>query len=325
MLVEAWDFVMALKQHVPFEIKEYYWATMHVWKSPALWGVLALLLAWQRLQPADPRQPLFAGGMGQDFLWFHLDIAVNVALLPAVAGVMRLLYDRVTGGAVLDVTAGWPDAVKIVVAVLAVDVLFYVKHRTMHRVETLWHFHVIHHSQREMNLLTDRRQHLVEHLLVQVFVFLPLIAFGLKPLAVMTVGAFLWWHTLFIHANIRTNLGVLGTVVVSPQFHRVHHSIDPRHHDRNFGSFITLWDRVFGTMYHGVDEYPATGVHGVEFPPPKSLKPQAWLADVGRQMWYPFHMIHQRIRGRGMARAKRNAASRASARSGSRTRARARG
>ncbi|MBC8086279.1 MAG: sterol desaturase family protein [Phycisphaerae bacterium] len=174
---------------------------------------------------------------------------------------------------------------------LVLDFLMYIKHWANHRFKPLWHFHTIHHSQREMSVFTDRRQHFVEHLITQVTVVLPLIVLGLKPMAIMTLGAFLWRHTLLIHANIRSNFGPLGWIFVSPQFHRVHHSIEVPHWDKNYGAFVTVWDRMFGTMYHGVNEYPATGVKDVDFPPPNSLKPHAWIADMGRQLWYPFRTI----------------------------------
>jgi sterol desaturase/sphingolipid hydroxylase (fatty acid hydroxylase superfamily) len=142
-----------------------------------------------------------------------------------------------------------------------------------------------------MNVLTDRRQHVFEHVVSHVFVFLPAFIIGLKPYSVMTLSAVLWFHTFLIHGNIRTNFGWLGQIIISPQYHRIHHSIEPRHRDKNFGTIITLWDRVFGTRYPGTDEYPDTGVEGVEFPPPQNLKPQAWLADMARQLWYPFRKL----------------------------------
>ena len=284
-------FIRTIKSYVPFEVKEYYWSAVTVWSRPELWALLVLILVLERLWPADPKQKLFSRGMAQDLLWFNLDIAIGVALLPAVAGTLKLLYDKTTGGYVIPVLESWPVLARIVLAVVITDFLYYCKHALNHRVGTLWHFHAVHHSQRELNALTDRRQHIVEHLLTQVLVFLPLIAMGLKPLALMAAGAALWWQTLLVHGNIRTNFGPVGWLIVSPQFHRVHHSIEVRHWDKNYGSILTVWDRLFGTMYHGLDEYPATGVRDVYFAPPDTFKPHAWLADMGRQVLYPFRKI----------------------------------
>ena len=291
MLPAIGDFADAVRQLVPHPFKEYYWAALRVWSSPTLWALLAVAFLWERWRPANPTQPLFSRGMGQDVLWFNLDIAVNLAFSPAIAGVLYLLYDGVTGGARFPIVAQWPVWAQVTLTVFVVDFLFFLKHWMVHWVEPLWHFHSIHHSQREMNVFTDRRQHTVEHVVAQVVVILPATLIGLRPYSVMSVSAALWIHTFIIHGNIRSNFGWLGNIIISPQYHRVHHSIELRHRDRNFGTITPLWDRLFGTYYHGRDEYPATGVEDVEFVPPKTIKPQAWLADMWRQMLYPFRRI----------------------------------
>jgi len=287
----AMELIDALRQLVPHQFKEYYWAALKVWSSPQLWALLAVAFLWERWRPANPNQPLFSRGMGQDLLWFNLDIAINVALIPAVAGVIHLLYNGLTGGVQFPIAAHWPVWAQVLLTTFVVDLLFFLRHWMVHKVEPFWYFHSIHHSQRELNVFTDRRQHTVEHFVEQVFVFLPAFFLGLRPYSVMTLSAVLWFHTFLIHGNIRTNFGWLGEVFISPQYHRVHHSIEPRHRDKNFGTIITLWDRLFGTYYPGRDEYPATGVEDVVFVPPGSLKPQAWLADMGRQLWHPFQRL----------------------------------
>jgi len=107
----------------------------------------------------------------------------------------------------------------------------------------------------------------------------------------MGYGAVRIWHTRLIHANVRTNFGPLGHIFVSPQFHRIHHSIELRHRDLNFGVALTIWDRLFGTMYRGRDEYPETGVDGVDFVPPARLSPKAWTVSLIEQIIYPFRQL----------------------------------
>ena len=70
----------------------------------------------------------------------------------------------------------------------------------------------------------------------------------------------------FIHANIRTSLGPLRHLVISPQAHRVHHSAAPEHIDTNFGTVFAWWDYLFGTRYHDHHDYPTTGIHDPTFP-----------------------------------------------------------
>jgi sterol desaturase/sphingolipid hydroxylase (fatty acid hydroxylase superfamily) len=69
----------------------------------------------------------------------------------------------------------------------------------------------------------------------------------------------------FVHMNIRVNFGPLWWLLTSPQYHRIHHSIEPKHFDRNFALWFPIWDLLFGTAYRPrAGEYPATGVSGVD-------------------------------------------------------------
>ena len=106
------------------------------------------------------------------------------------------------------------------------------------------------------------------------------------------------WHTRMYHSNIRTNLGWLRYIFVTPQSHRVHHSIEPRHHDTNFGLTFSLWDQLFGTQYRGYDEYPATGIDDEGFPSEQVGKEK--LGVVRRlvsQLMYPFEAIAREAAG----------------------------
>jgi hypothetical protein len=80
-------------------------------------------------------------------------------------------------------------------------------------------------------------------------------------------------------------------VFVTPQYHRIHHSIEPRHQDKNFGNLLTVWDRMFGTMNRNYDEYPATGVIGLEFDPPRRFAPTAWLRNFFHIWLHPFRAL----------------------------------
>jgi sterol desaturase/sphingolipid hydroxylase (fatty acid hydroxylase superfamily) len=95
------------------------------------------------------------------------------------------------------------------------------------------------------------------------------------------------WYTRFYHGNIRTNLGPLRYVLVTPQSHRIHHSIEPRHLDTNFGALFSIWDRLFGTQYRGHDEYPETGIADAAFPHEAKGDLRSLLVTPLAQMAYP--------------------------------------
>lgn len=148
----------------------------------------------------------------------------------------------------------------MILAVVILDFLQWGNHWIRHKIKPFWHFHSIHHSPRELNAFTDLRTHSAEYFIAVTLAFVPMLALGVPPLAVTGVGGFRMWYARFVHANIGTNLGPLKHILVTPQYHRVHHSIEPAHQDKNFASMFTVWDRSFGTLHRNYDEYPATGV-----------------------------------------------------------------
>ena len=280
-----------LRQITPVEVKAYYWAAYKVYASPWFYAGIALILTLEWVRPAVREQRILSPALWQDFLWFNLDLAFKVAALPAFAGLLQALYTRVTGGFVLPVLSGLSVPVKVGISFLIFDFLQWFHHWVRHRVTVLWHFHVIHHSQRELNLFTDLRVHFAEYLVAQVLTFIPMFMLGLSPFAIVGTVLVVNWYTRLIHANVRLNFGPLRHVLVSPQYHRIHHSIEVRHQDRNFGVIFTIWDRIFGTMYPHYDEYPATGVADVEFAPAAGIAPAAWARDLARQNLYPFKQL----------------------------------
>ena len=280
-----------LRAVVPYEVKVYYWAAQDLYFNPWFWAFTLSIFVAEWRWPADTKQRVFSPGLAQDFVWFNMDAAFKVAALPAVAGFLALSFDALTGGFRVPVLESWSVPTKIVISVLVFDFLQWFHHWVRHKVLAFWHFHAVHHSQREMNVFTDLRVHAGEYIISEALVFVPMIVLGLTPWAVMGVAGARWWWTRFIHANIRTNCGPFKVILVTPQFHRVHHSIEPQHQDLNYGVVFSVWDRLFGTLHSDYDEYPATGVEGLPFAPPATLNPLAWLKDYAVQFMYPFRAL----------------------------------
>jgi sterol desaturase/sphingolipid hydroxylase (fatty acid hydroxylase superfamily) len=124
----------------------------------------------------------------------------------------------------------------------------------------------VHHSQKELNFFTDFRYHVVEYVVRHTFLVIPFLVLAVEAPTIILFAIFQRWYTRVYHGNIRTNLGPLRYLLVTPQSHRVHHSIEGRHRDRNFGSLFSIWDRLFGTQYRRYDEYPDTGIEDAAFP-----------------------------------------------------------
>jgi sterol desaturase/sphingolipid hydroxylase (fatty acid hydroxylase superfamily) len=285
------QFVEWLRAVTPVPIKQYYWAAEKVYLSPWFWGFTLSLLLLERIRPGMRGQKVFSRGLAQDFVWFNFDIVLRVALLPGYVGLLHLLYDSMTGGFTVAAVVPLPLPVKIVLAVVIFDFLQWCNHWIRHKVRPFWFFHSIHHSQRELNTFTDLRIHPVEYFLAETLAFIPMLGLGVPALAVMGVGSFRLWYARFNHANLQINFGPLKHVLVTPQYHRIHHSIEPEHKDRNFATLFSVWDRMFGTLNRNYDEYPATGVTEVEFAPPRSLAPTDWASDFLRTFLHPFRLL----------------------------------
>jgi len=132
------------------------------------------------------------------------------------------------------------------------DFLLYWFHRALHTFAFAWEVHKYHHAATSFTMLTANRTHFLENALGHVFVTLPLAMLGMPGesfLAITVIGDAL---SRFRHSMVDWEFGGLGRwVLCSPVAHRVHHSPRPEHWDRNFGSTLILWDRLFGTFYDG--------------------------------------------------------------------------
>jgi len=151
------------------------------------------------------------------------------------------------------------------VGTLIWDFLQYWQHRAEHGSQVLWQLHVLHHCDEHTNVTTAARHHVLEFVLAPVFVTVPTaILFQVPPvtIAILSLIPYAWLY--FTHANINLGFGPFWWLLVSPNDHRVHHSLRPEHIDRNFVNWFPVWDILFGT---GVaprwSECPSTGVAGV--------------------------------------------------------------
>lgn len=146
------------------------------------------------------------------------------------------------------------------------DFFFYWWHRALHSIGWLWDTHAVHHSDEEMNISTGVRSHWTVFMFETFTTVLPaMLILGPSPKVVYSLVGILATWNFIAHSNIRVCFGPLSPVLVGPQLHRIHHSIYPQHHDKNFASLFPIWDVIFGTYYHPkADEYPPTGLDGLK-------------------------------------------------------------
>jgi sterol desaturase/sphingolipid hydroxylase (fatty acid hydroxylase superfamily) len=159
-------------------------------------------------------------------------------------------------------------ALAIAAAILIGDFLYYWFHRAQHTFGFLWRFHQVHHSIREMNVW-NANMHVSEELLRPLVVTLPmalLIDFH-PPFLWSLVGMLILIQGTFEHADTRVSFGPLAYLFADNRFHRIHHSVELRHYNRNFAAVVTLWDVLFGTAHFPKkDEWPEVGLDYTDEP-----------------------------------------------------------
>lgn len=156
--------------------------------------------------------------------------------------------------AVRDALAALPWLAMVAITLVVTDFANYLAHRSLHRVRVLWAFHAVHHSSERLDWLATSRAHPIDLAVNIVAVTLPTYALGQVELAPWLV-TFFFVHPFVMHANARLRIPAVGAVLVTPAFHHWHHAAEGDAHDRNFGTFLSVWDRLFGTALDR-EEFP---------------------------------------------------------------------
>lgn len=258
--------------------------------GPLSLAFIGAILVVERVWPAQ-RRSLFARGYRHDLLFTIFNAALVVPLVTA----LTLSFDAVVRGLipwiVLPKMGPLPHWGAIVLLLVAVDGCNWFAHLANHRVRMLWRFHELHHSQEDMNVLTVFRTHPLIHVsyLISLVPGLVLLANGSLSLTVLALyGAVV----AFAHSNTRLGFGPLGRIVVSPNFHRIHHQLDGRQ-DVNMGFVLTIWDQMFHTAVFPTEETVRTdtGLPGRPLIVEQERPASRQLSVFAAQMWGPFRPL----------------------------------
>jgi sterol desaturase/sphingolipid hydroxylase (fatty acid hydroxylase superfamily) len=246
--------------------------------------------------PADKKQQVFSDGLVQDFAYVFLRLAVRVSLIVMLWEILGVIHLKYFAFLRVDLPIELPSVIRVFIAFVFIDLLFYFDHRIRHQVPIFWHFHAVHHSQRELNYFSDSRSHIFDRVWSLFLVAIPSLVINLNAPQVLMISLMIEFHQAIYHTNLRTNYGWLRYILVTPQSHRIHHSILNEHQNKNFGGSLSIWDSIFGTSYRGCDEYPQTGVADADFPVENGKNPIAIMDTMGAQFWYPLKLVLRDIR-----------------------------
>lgn len=148
----------------------------------------------------------------------------------------------------------------VITSLVIYDFFFYWFHRLQHKIPFLWHFHSIHHAPRELSIWSNYH-HFSEEIFRFVFLIFPTtLLIQTTPIPLVFV-LLISLQGIFSHAATRFNFGFLRYFILDSRYHRIHHSIEKQHWNKNFASQLPFWDFVFRTAYFpNTDEWPATGL-----------------------------------------------------------------
>lgn len=143
-----------------------------------------------------------------------------------------------------------PDWTAFLIAFLALDLAIYAQHIATHKIPALWALHKVHHADRDLDATTGFRFHPIEIMLSMVWKIAVIAMLGAPAAAVIVFEIALNAGAIFNHANLALPAPVervVRAVIVTPDMHRVHHSVIRAERDSNYGFFLSIWDRLFGT------------------------------------------------------------------------------
>ncbi|MEJ2388122.1 MAG: sterol desaturase family protein [Chromatiaceae bacterium] len=211
-------------------------------------GIFALMAVWELLAP---RRALT---VSRGLRW-----ASNLGIVVLNTLVLRLLFPAAAAGvAALAAAREWgilniypvPPLLSLVLAVVALDFVIWLQHVLAHAVPALWRLHRVHHADLDYDLTTGARFHPLEILLSMLIKSAAVLVIGPPVAAVVIFEVLLNASSMFNHSNVRLPAALdrpLRWVLVTPDMHRVHHSVEHDETNSNFGFNLSLWDRLFGT------------------------------------------------------------------------------
>jgi sterol desaturase/sphingolipid hydroxylase (fatty acid hydroxylase superfamily) len=221
---------------------------------------------------AFPKEVILHPSARADALfWITKRLVMPFLLIPSgVIFVAAMAYgtNQLLGGLfnIHEPLLGAPGPVVVIIftltMLLAYDISYYLYHTAQHKIPLLWELHKVHHSAEVMVGITKDRVHPLDDLMNRMWDgVIPGIAFGiwtliaLDPVEVTIFGinVYVIRNILMMdfvrHTHFKISFGPLNNVVLCPHWHQAHHSVDPRHYDKNFGLLFSFWDRIFGTLY----------------------------------------------------------------------------
>jgi len=211
-------------------------------------GVFVVIALWELLSPKR------ALTVSKAVRWLN-----NLGIVVLNTVILRLIFPAAAVGvAAFASSQGWgllnhfavPYVVAVILSVIAMDLIIYLQHVMVHAVPALWRLHRVHHADLDYDVTTGARFHPIEIILSMLIKFATIVVLGPPIIAVIIFEILLNATAMFNHGNIHIPKGIDRVVrwfIVTPDMHRVHHSVEDDEANSNFGFSLPWWDRLFGT------------------------------------------------------------------------------
>ena len=211
-------------------------------------GILIVMAIWEVI---SPRREL---SIDKSTRWLS-----NLGIVVLNTIVLRLLFPAAAVGVALYAskkgyglfnTIELPFTLVIILSVLLMDMLIYWQHRIFHSVPLFWRIHRMHHADQDIDVTTGSRFHPVEIVLSMLIKFAAVLLLGIPIVAIIIFEIVLNLTAMFNHSNVNLPLSldkVIRKLIVTPDMHRVHHSVIAKETNSNFGFNLSIWDKLFGS------------------------------------------------------------------------------
>nr|WP_250158254.1 sterol desaturase family protein [Vibrio alginolyticus] len=211
-------------------------------------GVLLLCAIWENKLP---RRTLTAS---RRFRWVNnlSLVAFNslvIALIMPIAAFQAAVIAQEQQWGLLNILS-FPAWLNIFLTVILLDFVIYAQHVVFHHVKPLWKIHRMHHADLDIDVTTGARFHPFEIIISMGVKIAAVFILGVSPIGIVVFEIVLNASAMFNHSNAKLALSIdqkLRNVIVTPDMHRVHHSVIVKETHSNFGFFLSVWDRFFGT------------------------------------------------------------------------------
>ncbi len=211
--------------------------------APLLVALVVATAICERIWPAE-RRPVLARGHVQDACFVALHAIVVIPLMTLLSVGAASLFEGHAHWIELRPMENWPGWVLVPLTIVAMDAANWLAHYADHRLDLLWRFHALHHSQEELSVLTSFRAHPLMHTTGFILATIPVVVLmPNRAIDPVLITIYVCIGTLQ-HANVRWTFGPVGRVIVSPTYHRLHHAPDVQ--NMNLGVVLTIWDVLAG-------------------------------------------------------------------------------